>query len=219
MNTFNIRSLFRESWNSYKNYWRIFLLIFLTFAIVKSFSFVGMSDPQGIFLYTGTESLLSFAVLSWIGIGYIRFLLNIADGEQARYRDLFHGVKSPEQFAYFILVNIVYTAVVALGFVLLIIPGIILAIGFMFVSYYIAENRLGFSAAFHSSWEITKGHRWKLFGLLILLVFLNLAGALLLGIGLLVTIPLSQLIITRLFRHLEGIPIPEPLASEKMIEE
>jgi uncharacterized membrane protein len=210
MNSFTIKNIFDDAWKDYQKYWKVILLSFTTFGIVHLVSMVGSYfDYSGTLVQDGFASLLSGLGVVWLGIGYINFLLNIVDGKQARYRDIFYGVRSPEQFAYYLLVTLAYTVLVVLGLVLLIIPGVILSIGFLFVRYYIAENRLGFMNAFQSSWEITKGNRWKIFWFGIVLFFFNLVGLLALGFGLLVTIPMSQLMWARMFRQLEGIPLPE----------
>ena len=153
MNTiFSIKSLFNDAWKDYKKYWGIILLIVLTFALVQALSMVGAGfDPHyGSVGGDGSSTIISWVAGTWLSIGYINFLLNIVDGKQARYRDIFYGVKSVEQFAYYVLVTLVYGIIVGIGTLLLIIPGIILAIGLLFSSYYIAENRLGFKEAFKS---------------------------------------------------------------------
>lgn len=208
--TFSIKSLFRNAWEDYKKYWGVILLIALTFCIAQAIGMTGMEyNPEyGTFINNSFASMISWFAVTWLSVGYLNFLLNIVDGKQARYRDIFYGVKSAEQFAYYVLVTIVYTVIVGLGTLLLIIPGIIFAIGLVFAKYYIAENRLGFKNAFNSSWEITKGNRWKIFGFAVVAVFFNLLGLIALGIGLLITFPMTQLMYARMFRNLEGIPVP-----------
>jgi hypothetical protein len=220
MNTFTIKGLFKEAWKDYKKYWGVILLIGLTFAIVQSFGFSGMNfDPYtGTLTQGGFGQLIGWIAGTWLSIGYLNFLLNIVDGNQANYKDIFYGVKSAEQFAYFVLVSLIYGAAVVLGLFILIIPGIILAIGFLFAQYYIAENRLGFTNAFKSSWEITKGNRWKIFGFGIVAGLFNVLGLIALGVGLLITIPMTQLMYARMFRKLEGIPLPEE-NEETIVEE
>jgi len=209
--TFSIKGLFRDAWADYKKYWGIILLIILTFAVVQGVSMLGSQyDAQtGMIINSGFGAILSWFAMTWLSIGYLNFLFNIVDGKQAQYRDIFYGVKSVEQFAYYVLVTLVYAVVVGVGTIFLVIPGIILAIGLVFAHYYIAENRLGFREAFTSSWEITKGSRWKMFGFALVAILFNILGLLALGIGLLVTLPLTQLMYVRMFRNLEGIPVPD----------
>lgn len=209
--TFSIKGLFNDAMKDYQKYWGVILLIVLTFALVQGLSMMGMQfDPHyGTMSTGGFGSLVSWFLMTWLSIGYINFLLNIVDGKQAQFKEIFYGVKTVEQFAYYVLVSLVYGALVMVGTLIFIIPGIILAIGLVFAHFYIAENRLGFKNAFKSSWEITKGNRWKMFWFAIVTVFFNLAGLFAFGIGLLVTIPMTQLMYARMFRNLEGIPVPD----------
>ena len=207
----NIKKLFDNGLKDYEKYWKIFLLIGLVFAlgnvIAQSGSYYNLAE--GVVIQDGFAVIVSWFAVTWLSIGYLNFVLNIVDGKQAEFKDIFYGVKSVEQFAYYLLITLVYGVMVAFGFLFLIIPGIIISIGFMFSRYYIAENRLGFENALRSSWHITKGNRWKIFWLGIVTGFFNVIGFLAFGIGLLVTIPMTHLIYARLFRDLEGIPLPD----------
>jgi len=62
---------------------------------------------------------------------------------------------------------------VAIGIIFLIVPGIILAIGFFFFSQEIAIEDKSFIDAMRDSWERTKGSRWELFGLAIILLVIG----------------------------------------------
>jgi uncharacterized membrane protein len=207
--TFTISALFSNAWSDYKQYWKTILLVILTFALVQILPFIGADIDQqtGVMNQNGLGSLIAWFAGTWLTIGYYNFLLNIVDGKDAQYRDIFYGVKSVEQFAYFVLLSFIYPVVVGIGLIFLIIPGIILAIGLYFAQYYIAENRTGFGQAFRSSWEITKGNRLKIFGFGIVSGLFNILGFLALGIGLLITIPMTALMYARMFRNLEGIPL------------
>jgi hypothetical protein len=50
--------------------------------------------------------------------------------------------------------------------------------------------------AIRGSWALSKGHFWGLLGVVLLLSLINLGGALLCGIGMLFTLPLTQLVLT-----------------------
>jgi uncharacterized membrane protein len=58
------------------------------------------------------------------------------------------------------------------GFVLLIVPGIILGVAFSMYTYPIVEKNTGAIDALKQSWRMTKGNRWNifLFGLIVALV-------------------------------------------------
>jgi len=70
--------------------------------------------------------------------------------------------------------SLLMTLVVGLGFVLLFIPGIILAVGLVLaIPAVVLESGITATAALSRSWELTRGSRWRVFGLgLTLLVLL-----------------------------------------------
>ena len=80
---------------------------------------------------------------------------------------------------------------VCIGFLLLLIPGIYLSVGYVFVSPLILEKKMDFSQALGLSRKMVRKHWWEVCGFLGLLTLINLGGACCLLIGLLVTIPWS----------------------------
>lgn len=65
--------------------------------------------------------------------------------------------------------SLAYGLLVFLGSILLIIPGIIAYVAFLFMLFYIAVEDENFVAALHNSWNLTRGHWLPLFGLLLIL--------------------------------------------------
>ena len=90
----------------------------------------------------------------------------------------------------FLLVSVI----VLVGSVLLIIPGIIAAIG-LSQTFYILKTNLNWEPRVPSrSWRMTwtNGHMWKVFFMHFLIFFVTLGGLLALGVGLLHTAPLGS---------------------------
>jgi len=56
------------------------------------------------------------------------------------------------------------------GSVLFVIPGIIAYIAFIFMIVYVAVEDKNFIAGFRDSWQLTRGHWLRLFGLLLVIV-------------------------------------------------
>ncbi len=109
---------------------------------------------------------------------------------------------APAQFWNYIGVTLLATAGIILGFILLIIPGIILAIGWMFAPFIVIDKGYGPVASLKESWRITRGHRWKLFLLAIVIGLMNLAGVLVFFVGILVTAPITLLTLSHVYRML-----------------
>ena len=61
--------------------------------------------------------------------------------------------------------------------------------------------------ALKRSAEITKGHRWQLLGLTVLLLIINVIGAILCGIGLLFTYGITAIAVAHAYKSLSGQPI------------
>ena len=162
--------------------------------IVESFK---ESEPALAFLFW----IISFAVSTFLSIGFVRCLLQAVDGKQITFSELFSG---GDIFLVFLLGSIAYGLVCFGGYLLLIVPGIIWSIKFSFVQYLIADKRMGVKEAFSKSGAITDGYKWKLLYLGFFIGLLNIAGLLCLGVGLLVTLPWTCVIYPLVYRQLTG---------------
>ena len=83
-----------------------------------------------------------------------------------------------------LLLSLVAGLFIGIGTILLIIPGVYLVVAYLFASYLVVDRRLDFWPAMELS-RLTVNPRWfGYFAFMLLLALLNLAGALLLGLGL-----------------------------------
>ena len=135
-----------------------------------------------------------------VTLGVMRMSLRFVDEERGELVDLF--AKIPLIIPY-LIASIIVGIIVMIGFCLLIIPGIYLALRLQFFGWAIVDKELGPIAAIQESWEITQGSAGNLFLLWWLLLFVNVAGMLALGIGLLVTSPLTLVAMGYVYRKLE----------------
>lgn len=88
------------------------------------------------------------------------------------------------------------------GFLLFIIPGVIIALMFAFTSYVVMDKGTNVNDTFATVRELTRGVRGKIFLLFLAEVGINILGLLCLGVGLLVTIPLTTLAGAHIYRQL-----------------
>ena len=82
-----------------------------------------------------------------------------------------------------VLAHLLSVAIVGIGIVALIIPGIILACRLAFVSYLVMDKGLDPIQAVEESWRMTRGYGWTIFGLAILSFFIAIVGLLCLIVG------------------------------------
>lgn len=135
-----------------------------------------------------------------VNMGMINLSLKFADNKKFQLADLIYL----KPLVSYLLGTLLYFLIILGGFVLLIIPGIIWAIKFQYYSYLIVDKNLGPIEALKHSWQITKGIKWQLFLFGILLMLLNIAGVLALGIGLFLTIPTTMLASAYVYRKLQS---------------
>jgi hypothetical protein len=70
----------------------------------------------------------------------------------------------PQPFWKYLAVSILLAIVVGIGLALLIVPGVILFLMFMFSTLIVIERKLGPIDAMSESHRLTRGHKWQLLG-------------------------------------------------------
>ncbi len=145
---------------------------------------------------------LAFSALSiFLEIGFLKIILKLVDGIKAEFSELW---AYPQYFVNLFVSSIIFGLIVVVGLILLVVPGIYLALRLQFYSFYVVDKNAGFSDALKMSWEKTRGKVLDLFLFGLLLIALNILGALALLVGLLVTIPVSFVAVALLYRKLSA---------------
>jgi len=140
-------------------------------------------------------------------LGLIRASLDVVDGAVPRLGTVFR----PDGYGPYLVASIFFLLGTYLGFILLIVPGLVFAVMFQFYGYVVAEHPdVSATAALRRSAEITRGARLRLIGLAVVLVCLNLAGATLCVVGLIVTYGISALALAYVYRVLSDRPVAMP---------
>lgn len=200
-----IFSLVREGWELFKKNWRLALAVSIVLIVIQGlFSNFGYSiDSQGVESGSWLVSLVGYIVSIILGIGSIQIFLSLSRGGQTGIKELFTSVTWDRLFSY-VVASIIYGILVTIGFFLLIIPGFIVMAVLMPYVYLVVDKNLGPIDSLRKAREITKGNRWQVFGLVVVLGILNLVGLLALVVGLLVTLPVSMFAMVEMYRQLMG---------------
>lgn len=132
---------------------------------------------------------------------WIRVALNLHDGQRIEWTRL-SGLLG--NFFTFLLAWVLYGLVVGVGFLLLIVPGVIWALKFGFSGFLVVDRRLDPIEAFRESSRLTEGLKGQLFGFALLLLGVNILGAIALGVGLFVTVPTTFIAAAYAFRKLQA---------------
>ena len=132
-------------------------------------------------------------------VGLHVMALKSVDGGIPRIVDLFGSL---ERGPAYLLALTIYCLTVSGGLVLLIVPGIYLAIRYCLFAQVITDTSASALAALRKAAALAHGN-WGPLGALFLIAFLlNIAGMSLLGIGLIISFPVSLLAIAGFYRSL-----------------
>jgi uncharacterized membrane protein len=169
--------------------WKYFLHLFLISLVVAITSIpawgpIGGNDgfnTAGFVVLNVLAAVYGLLVLPVVRYGgdwmYLRFMRD----ERANVGDVFLGFR--KGYLNIVLASLLVFAICGIGFVLLIVPGIIFACRLAFVPYLVMDKGLDPVAAIEKSWFMTRGHGWRIFGMYLLTIVLFFCGLLLLAVG------------------------------------
>jgi uncharacterized membrane protein len=146
-------------------------------------------------------SLVTFLIGQIIAMGWVRISLNIVGGRPAGVSDMWERL---DLFVPYVVAAIIFSVMVGIGFILLIVPGVYLALTFGFYGFNVMDKEMGALDALKRSVELTRGRKWKLLAFWVTILFLNLLGLILLVVGVLVTAGVSLIAVGYVYRSLEG---------------
>jgi uncharacterized membrane protein len=129
-------------------------------------------------------------------LGLHKINLSVVRNRDTEIGDILSGF---EQFLPAFLANILIHLGVILGVGLLIVPGLLVGLTYAPTHFFILEHNMGFWDAMESSRKMTWGNKklWLTLGLLLLGI--NIAGALCFVVGLVVTVPYSRVLVTLVY--------------------
>ena len=140
----------------------------------------------GMFVLASSEALVT-ALAAILYVGYLSVFFKHYHGGHVVFDDLFSIDRRWINFAF---LTVIKTALILLGLLCLIVPGIYLAIRWMFAEYLIIDKDLRPLEALKASSELTQGCRGKLFWYSVLVVILLVLGLSALIVGVFFLIPL-----------------------------
>jgi hypothetical protein len=157
-----IGSLFCDSWNLYKERWQVLVEIVLLPTLIVALGYVLLSLGFPFSVVGGLIVFIGYIIFAFSMLPLI-FSLRHAAGVDASYKATIGW------FWPFVWVMIIEVLAVFGGFIMLIIPGIWLAIALSLVAYmFVIEHRRGIDALRQSK-DYIKGYWWAVLGRVLLL--------------------------------------------------
>lgn len=186
----DFQGVFIKAWELFKSQ----ALLFVTFTLLI------FSTAMLFVVYLQPYTILFSALLAPpLYAGFYLVANRISRGESVIYPDFFAG------FNYWLItvgISLVSQVLTALGLFLFVIPGIYLLVAYMLAVPMGIFGGLDLWSAMEASRRLVTRFWWKFFALLLLLILYNGLGALLLGVGILITFPMTFLVIYVIFEEL-----------------
>jgi uncharacterized membrane protein len=150
----------------------------------------------------GVGVFIGVFISLWMQLGLVRYSIAVVRGKLtgAGFRELFGG---GPYFA-FLGASILIWLGTTLGLAACIVPGIILALGWMMYGYLLVDRNLGPIEAITTSWRITSGHKGNLFLFALLYILVILLGYLACCVGVVVALPVVQFALVYVYLKLCG---------------
>lgn len=182
----------KTGWELFKRYPGWYVGFFLIYVVLQAVSrlipFIG--------------AVAGFAVGPALLMGNFIVSAKLLQGHTPKFNDFFLGFRF---FIPLLLTALVGGALAGIGLLLLVIPGVYLLVGYLFASSLVVDRRLDFWAALELSRRTVQPIWFSMFAFVLLLMLINLAGVVALGIGILVTVPLTTCTITAAYADLFGL--------------
>ena len=182
----------KTGWELFKRYPGWFAGFFLIYAVIQAV----------LHFLPWIGSVAGFAVGPALLMGNFIVCAKLLQGRTPQFSDFFLGFRF---FIPLLLTALVGGVLAGIGLLLLVIPGVYLLVGYLFASALVVDRRLDFWQALETSRRTVNPIWFSMFAFVLLLMLINLAGALLFGLGLLVSVPLTACAITAAYADLFGL--------------
>ena len=133
--------------------------------------------------------------------GFFLVANKISKGENVIYPDFFGGFRF---WIPMVAISLLAQVLIAFGLLALVIPGIYLAVGYLFSMLMAIFGGMDVWSAMEWSRKLITRNWWQFFALFLILVAINGIGLLMAGVGLLISFPMTLLVLYVIFEKLTG---------------
>jgi uncharacterized membrane protein len=190
-----VGSSYKNGWNRLWKNFGILLVIGIIYFVISSIpsliQWISVGFDPGMYMYGNMFSgpywismALTILVITPISLGVFYAYYKAASGEEPEFPDMFRGFRN---YLNAVLAPIVVSVIVGIGFLLLIIPGIIFACKLVFVPLLVVDQKLNVIDAIMESWQMTDGHAFDVFLIGLLGIPIVIAGLICFGVGVIIS--------------------------------
>ncbi len=195
----SMRHAFDFAWPSLKKRFGLFTAVLLTILAAWVVLEIVVIAGQRFGMVLWAVMHLAFLIfVAGVELGLLQICRALRDGKVPTFADTFaHLFLGPK----FLAAQILYLLTVVIGLLLLVVPGVYLGVRYALFGFCFADGETNLLRCFQQSAILSKGARTDLLWILVALLVLNLLGASLLALGLFISVPLSLLIMTDVYRQ------------------
>lgn len=152
----------------------------------------------GILLWAAAH--LAFLIfVAGIEVGFLQICLALYDGGEPKFTDTFKLLSLGPRF---LAGQLLYLLMVVVGLLFLVVPGVYLSLRYALFGFCMAAGETNPLRSLQKSSILSAGVTAYLLRIFVALLVLNAFGAVLLGLGLFITVPVSVLMLTAVYRQL-----------------
>ena len=190
---------FRAGWRGFTaNIGPLIVVALVVWVVTGAVNWLS-TDTTGIIRFLA--SVVSFFLGQLVAIVWIALALAIIDGRPISGESL---LPDGSTLISYIIASLIFSVMFVFGLVLLIIPGIIVAVVFGLYGWALVDKGLDPMASLRESSRLTAGHRGQLFLFVLLAIGLNILGLLALIVGVLITSAVTLIAAGHVYRQLDG---------------
>jgi uncharacterized membrane protein len=169
-----------------------------------------LNAPEEPTMQSQVLSLILMSVQAFLTLGFTKLMLLLVQDKFVEVADMFNNFRI---FLSYFVASFLYGIAFFLGILLLVVPGIFIAIRFQFYPYFIIEDGVSSFTALQKSYNLSQNLTLELFLLGVVVIALNIVGILFLGIGIIFTYPLTTMATAVVFKGIaqqaDNIPTDE----------
>lgn len=203
MKELTLKEVFSEGWRYAKEHLG-FLIGYLLIMFLAQFLiglFAGVFDEKQKYLVSFVLNVIGTIVGLYLQLGLYNSALMITSWMKPTFEELYSNGR---HLVSWFVANILFNLMVLAGLILLIIPGLYLGARYGLFPFFLIDQNLGPIEALKAASKASEGKRGFIFLFFVSAFFLNVLGALLLGVGLLFTIPLTLMAFAVIYRKITG---------------
>jgi hypothetical protein len=133
--------------------------------------------------------------------GFYRMSIKTARGGMPSFGEVF---QAGDRFLPMFLTTLLMDVIILVGLVLLIVPGVVAALGLCLAPFYVVDQNMGPIDAITASWNATTGHKGKIFLFYVFSVLASIVGLFACCVGVYAAVGTTTLGLATMYTRLTG---------------